>query len=261
MIRGTGACRSGAGGQVRVHRRLVREALMRAEPDRADAGAAVGRSSSRSRQLIDGGCGRTWTRRASSGTRRPGSTPGCWMSIGAGHVVCGRPRLRGPAPAGDPHRGGPRPGEGVHPAASPARHRGRGRLRELSVRLAGSGQVLPVRVPDVAPSGKAVHLVSATCGQEPSWKAACTPSPCWAASRPGRSRYDNLTPAVTRCCARAGRGSRTAVDGVPVALPVRGVLLRARHRGRAREGRRRGPGRVLPPRLLVPVPEIGSLAD
>ena len=74
----------------------------------------------------------------------------------------------------------------------------------------------------------------------------------------GQIRYDNLTPAVTRVL-RKGRAEdrEPAVDGVPVALPVRGVLLRARHRGRAREGRRRGPGRVLPPQLPGPGPGSG----
>ena len=106
--------------------------------------------------------------------------------------------------------------------------------------------------------GKAVHLVSATCGQEAFLEGHVHAFTVLGGVPAGQIRYDNLTPAVTRVL-RKGRGEdrEPAVDGVPVALPVRGVLLRARHRGRPREGRRRGPGRVLPPQLPGPGPGSG----
>ena len=185
--------------------------------------------------------------------------PGCWMSTRrGGRVVRDRPRLRGPAPAGDPHRGGPRPGEGVHPAASPAGHGGRGRLRgAVGAAGRGAGQVLPVRVPDVVfRQGRAPGVGDLRAGGLPGRPRARVHRP---GRRPGRADPVRQPDPGRDEGAAEGPGAdrEPAVDGVPVALPVRGVLLRAGHRGSAREGRRRGPGRVLPPQSPGPGPGSG----
>ena len=63
---------------------------------------------------------------------------------------------------------------------------------ELWVRLAGVMTSLPVRL-RMSYSGKAVHRVFATCGQEAFRKGTCTRSPCWVLPtimfRPMRFRF------------------------------------------------------------------------
>ena len=103
----------------------------------------------RTRRPSTGSCGRTWTRRASSGTRSRGSSTG-WSRSTA-------PRCRIPwsgamSPTGslDPGGVGQSAAGGVRPADPPARHGGGGRLRRRD-RAPGrrAGDLLPVLLPAV----------------------------------------------------------------------------------------------------------------
>ena len=119
---------------------------------------------------------------------------------------------------------------------------------ELWVRLAGVLVKCYLFAFRMSYSGKAVHPVSATCGQEAFLEGRVRAFTVLDGVPAGQIRYDNLTSAVTRVL-RTGRARIENPRGGPRSGRTmnRGVLLRARHRGGAREGRRRGPGRVLPP--------------
>ena len=98
-------------------------------------------------------------------------------------------------------------------------------------------------------SGKGCHRVYASQAQEAFLEGHVAAFEA-AGGVPARQiRYDNLSPAVAKVL--AGRPHRNpAVAVVPVVLRVRGVLLPARRRGRAREGRHRGGDRPVPAPLV-----------
>ena len=116
---------------------------------------------------MTGGFGRTWTRRASSGTRRPRIHARLLDEHGAGDVSY---------PAVRDYVARRRPEVRIEEGRGPARvfipqHRPPGLeaevdFGELWVRLAGVLVKCYLFAFRMSYSGKAVHLVSATCGQE-----------------------------------------------------------------------------------------------
>ena len=106
-------------------------------------------------------------------------------------------------------------------------------------------------------SGKAVHLVSATCGQEAFLEGHVHAFTILGGVPAGQIRYDNLTPAVTRVL-RKGRARIERTRGGPRSgrLPVRGVLLRARIGGAHQKGGVGGQVGYFRRNYLVPVPSL-----
>ena len=107
---------------------------------------------------------------------------------------------------------------------------------ELWVRLAGVMIKCYLFAYRMSYSGKAVHMVSATCGQEAFLEGHVHAFAVLGGVPAGQIRYDNLTPAVTKVLRGAGRGWRT--------------------RGGPRSGRimnlfPRVPGRLVPAGLLL----------
>ena len=129
---------------------------------------------------------------------------------------------------------------------------------ELWVRLAGVLVKCYLFAFRMSYSGKAVHRVSATCGQEAFLEGHVHAFAVLGGVPAGQIRYDNLTPAVTRVL-RKGRARIENPRWTAFRSHYRfdGVLLRARHRRSAREGRGRGPGRLVPPQPPGPGPGGG----
>jgi transposase len=241
-----------------VHRRLVRDALMHAEPAPRKTPERRSPRLDPFRALIDG-----WLRADLDAPRKQRHTAtriharlldeheAGDVSYAAvrDYVARRRPEVRieegrGPARVFIPQH---------HPPGLEAEVD----FGELWVRLAGVVVKCYLFAFRMSYSGRAVHLVSATCGQEAFLEGHVHAFTVLGGVPAGQIRYDNLTAAVTKVLRKGrvrieNRGGRRSGP-----IPVRGVLLRARHRGSPREGRRRGPGRVLPPQSPGPGPGSG----
>ena len=99
-------------------------------------------------------------------------------------------------------------------------------------------------------SGKGCHRVYASQAQEAFLEGHVAAFEA-AGGVPARQiRYDNLSPAVARSPGWPEPHRDRTLAVVPGVLRVRGVLLPARRRRRAREGRHRGGDRPVPPPLV-----------
>jgi hypothetical protein len=101
----------------------------------------------------------------------------------------------------------------------------------------------------LAHSGKAIHRVYPTQAQEAFLEGHIAAFEAIGGIPSGHIKYDNLKGAVSQVVHGPGpcEGGERAVGAVPLPLRLRRVLLPARHRGRPREGRRGGCGRLVPP--------------
>ena len=102
-------------------------------------------------------------------------------------------------------------------------------------------------------SGKAVHVAYANQAQESFLDGHVRAFAALGGVPTGMIRYDNLTPAVVRVLLGRARWENERFVGLRVALRLRLVLLPARDRRGAREGRGRGRDRPVPP----PAPDPG----
>ena len=250
-------------GKYGVHRRLVREALTRAEPDPRKTPERRSARLEPFKAVIDG-----WLRADLDAPRKQRHTA---TRIHArlldeheagGRVVWGGPRLRGPAPAGDPHRGGPRPAKVFIPQHHPPGMEAEVDFGELWVRLAGVLVKCYLFAFRMSYSGKAVHLVSATCGQEAFLEGHVHAFTVLGGVPAGQIRYDNLTPAVTRVL----RKGRARIEN------PRWTAFRSHYRfaafycepgiaGAHEKGGVEGQVGYFRRNHLVPVPEVDSLAE
>ncbi|GAA1993330.1 hypothetical protein GCM10009738_87840 [Kitasatospora viridis] len=125
---------------------------------------------------------------------------------------------------------------------------------DVTVRLAGELVTCYLFAFRLSYSGKAVHRVFASAGQEAFFEGHVHALNTLGGVPTGKVRYDNLRAAVaqvlgfSRQCVETERWTafRSHYAGQP--------LLPARHPRRPREGRRRGPDRLVPPQPPGPRP-------
>ena len=122
----------------------------------------------------------------------------------------------------------------------------------VSVWLDGVLTELSMFVLRLSHSGRAVHVCFPGEGQE-AFLEGHTLALDRLGGAPRRIRYDNLSSAVTRVLLGRDRIESDRFTALRSHYGFDSVLLRARHRGRARKGRRGGRGRSLPP----PPPRAG----
>ena len=103
-------------------------------------------------------------------------------------------------------------------------------------------------------SGKAVHVAYANQAQESFLDGHVRAFAALGGVPTGMIRYDNLTPAVVRVLLGRARWENERFVGLRQPLRLRLVLLPARHRRGAREGRGRGRDRPVPPPAPHPGP-------
>ena len=119
---------------------------------------------------------------------------------------------------------------------------------EVVVRLAGEQVKCYLFCLRLSFSGKAVHRVSLSGGQEAFFEGHEHAFRVLGGVPAGKVRYDNLKSAVAAGARVQPRpGGDRPVDRVPLALRPGCLLLPARHRRRPRERRRRGADRLVPP--------------
>jgi hypothetical protein len=188
-----------------VHRRLVREALTRAEPGPRKVPQRQSAWLEPFKAVIDG-----WLRADLDAPRKQQHTAtrvharlldehgagDVWYAAVRDYVARRRPEVRveegrGPARVFIPQHHPPGLGAEVD-------------FGELWVRLAGVMVKCCLFAFRMSYSGKAVHLVSATCGQEAFLEGHVHAFAVLGGVPAGQVRYDNLTPAVTRVL-RKGR--------------------------------------------------------
>ena len=194
-------------------------------------------------------CGRIWTRRASSGTPPGGCWPGWSTSTARRGVVFDGAGLRGQTAAGDLGRGRPERGGGVCAAAStsPAR-----RPRSTSPICGSFWRGVKTKVflftLRLSYSGRAAHRVFATQAQEAFLEGHVHAFDVvgWGAGRHDPLRQPQ-SGGVSRVLFGRNRIESRALGDVPLALRLRRVLLPARDRRGAREGRSGGRRRPVPP--------------
>ena len=250
-------------GKYGVHRRLVREALMHAEPDPRKTPERRSARLEPFKAVIDG-----WLRADLDAPRKQRHTATrvharLLDEHGAGDVSYGtvrdyvarrRPEIRieegrGPAKVFIPQH---------HPPGMEAEVD----FGELWVRLAGVLVKCYLFAFRMSYSGKAVHLVSATCGQEAFLEGHVHAFTVLGGVPAGQIRYDNLTPAVTRVL----RKGRARIEN------PRWTSFRSHYRftafycepgieGAHEKGGVEGQVGYFRRNYLVPVPEVGSLAE
>jgi hypothetical protein len=191
---------------------------------------------------------RTWTRPGSSGTPRPGSWP-AW-STSTTRRSCRTPRCGTTCGSAGP-RSTSRPGAGWR-RSSPRTTRPGWRPRSTSARC-GSSSAGCAPSASCSCSGWPTPARRSTGStrprrRRPSWKGT---SPRSRRSAASRRAHQVRQPQGRRLSGRARprpcEGGERAVGAVPLPLRLRRVLLPTRDRGRPREGRRRGRGRLVPP--------------
>jgi transposase len=246
-----------------VHRRLVREALTRAEPAPRKTPERRSARLEPFKPVIDG-----WLRADLDAPRKQRHTA---MRIHArllderaagdvsyaavrDYVARRRPEIRieegrGPAKVFIPQH---------HPPGMEAEVD----FGELWVRLAGVLVKCYLFAFRMSYSGKAVHLVSATCGQEAFLEGHVHAFTVLGGVPAGQIRYDNLTPAVTRVL----RKGRARIEN------PRWTAFRSHYRfaafycepgieGAHEKGGVEGQVGYFRRNYLVPVPEVDSLAE
>lgn len=119
---------------------------------------------------------------------------------------------------------------------------------DVTVRLAGELVTCYVFAFRLSYSGKAVHRIFVSTGQEAFFEGHVHALNVLGGVPTGKARYDNLRAAVAQVLgfSPASRGGR-ALDGVPLPLRSGGALLPARNPRRPRKGRGRGPDRLVLP--------------
>jgi transposase len=246
-----------------VHRRLVREALARAEPAPRKVPERRSARLEPFKAVIDG-----WLRDDLDAPRKQRHTAtriharlldeheAGDMSYAAvrDYVARRRPEIRieegrGPARVFVPQH---------HPPGMEAEVD----FGELWVRLAGTLVKCYLFASRMSYSGKAVHLVSATCGQEAFLEGHVHAFSVLGGVPAGQIRYDNLTPAVTRVL----RKGRARIEN------PRWTAFRSHYRfaafycepgieGAHEKGGVEGQVGYFRRNYLVPVPEVDSLAE
>lgn len=123
---------------------------------------------------------------------------------------------------------------------------------DVTIRLAGELVTCYLFSFRLSYSGRAVHRVFASCGQEAFFEGHVHALRTLGGVPRSKVRYDNLKAAVAQVLGL----SRARVEADRwIAFRShrdRELLLPARHRGRPREGRSGGPDRLLPPQPLHP---------
>jgi transposase len=246
-----------------VHRRLVREALTRAEPAPRKVPERRSARLEPFKAVIDG-----WLRGDLDAPRKQRHTAtrvharlldeheAGDVSYGTvrDYVARRRPEIRieegrGPAKVFVPQH---------HPPGLEAEVD----FGELWVRLAGTLVKCYLFAFRMSYSGKAVHLVSATCGQEAFLEGHVHAFAVLGGVPAGQIRYDNLTPAVTRVL----RKGRARIEN------PRWTAFRSHYRfaafycepgieGAHEKGGVEGQVGYFRRNYLVPVPEVDSLAE
>ena len=186
---------------------------------------------------------RTWPRRASSATPPGGSSSGCAPSTTRG---CRTPMSRSTctaaarswwreAAARDAARAGVV--AGFVPQCHPPGAEAEVDFADLWVRLDGQMTKCFLFTLRLSHSGRAVHRVFASQGQEAFLEGHVAAFEILGGVPTRQIRYDNLRSAVHRVLFGRNRSESGALVDLPRALRVRGVLLPARQGRRAREGR------------------------
>ena len=154
-------------------------------------------------------------------------------------------------------------GAGVHPAGAPAGRGGRGRLRRRVDHAGGRAhEVLPVHVPPVVFREVGAPASPCPAARRRSSRAMRTRSACWAASRAARSAMTTCARRSRGCWASAGPGWRPTGGrrSAPISGWTRSTAMPGIEGAHEKGGVEGEVGRFRRNRL-VPVPEVGSLAE